>query len=890
MDSAKPTLKTPTKSGKAIDKNFSKYINEIDGSLTEEEKKQKETLFNLSKMEYLVHNDPDLSEIYHDMVEDKKDMYGYHYNEAIMNIIFNTKVLKNKKYLKRYKEAPAKKKKRRDKYGVEDLKTPATKKREEKEKDKEETNETTSSGSSGQYATAHAWSDGGQPKMRKPIWNGGTIIQESNYLTNPTIFKDMLNFINENYESTESVNEHHLDDKEEKVAFIIKHKGDEYGGLEELDSKSDEEIDNIYNEVEKEIGLVDESNEVINEIEDSTFFSAIEKMADKNQDSRKKDLVNTYFRDFIGKPIMDSTIREFDADYSHDYLGIDIILNDGEVIKYSLNMKNNQDQYSLPLDPNTRKEKEISRKDNRILSAIAKKVTPKTKYTPGTGDTTISDYSNINEHHLDTRQEKIDFIIKNSGDKYGNESELNNMNDNSINAIYLNLEKELGIDDIDPEDLDDLEVPEFADKDTIDVDKLEDESMDNISEEVSDMYIEFEGDMKGEPEFNIEGKRFKYVWGRYPDNKKDIAVYSYDEDVVYNFEWFKKNMLNENSVLDPLPDTMGMSNDREDSMKLSKANPTSQIQGMNEIMEELKKDLEFLDSISENRRPSALVQLDRLKQQNQSNFKSEVNKVDDIEMAKDQYTDVDYEDSKKMSQEIEQESIKKTDGEALKNVGNSTNDKGDEIPKRNITDEESDDIDMIRDGMHTIAYDNKTDDRFEERMKDGMGDDLYDIRQKKMKVKSEEPMYNKDTQPVGIGDNKKQYNKYMENIKESMIIGKYKNDFGKNMFVNFKFANIQLKESVDLDQYKQLNIDGMGNFYTNKIKIDEDAVSNLKNKNYFINEETNEIIMIEKTKQNINESKSDSNFNGGIDKMKKLLNYDSSKFMDTTRSKNAIKY
>src|SRR5690554_3984968 len=160
MDNIKPTLKVPTKHGKEVDKGFDSIINEIDSSLTEDEKKEKETLFNLSKMEYLVHNDPDLSEYYQEMVEDKKDLYGYHYNEAIMNIIFNTKVLKNGKYLRKYKQAPVKKKKRRDKYGAEDLKTPETKRREEKEKEKEkkETNETTSSGASGQYATAQAWS------------------------------------------------------------------------------------------------------------------------------------------------------------------------------------------------------------------------------------------------------------------------------------------------------------------------------------------------------------------------------------------------------------------------------------------------------------------------------------------------------------------------------------------------------------------------------------------------------------------------------------------------------------------------------------------------------------------------------------------------------------
>ena len=65
--------------------------------------------------------------------------------------------------------------------------------------------------------------------MSKPIWHGGAIIQESNYITDPKLFKEMLNFINENFTS---INEHHLDSKEEKVAFIIQNKGDEYKDIE----------------------------------------------------------------------------------------------------------------------------------------------------------------------------------------------------------------------------------------------------------------------------------------------------------------------------------------------------------------------------------------------------------------------------------------------------------------------------------------------------------------------------------------------------------------------------------------------------------------------------------------------------------------------------------
>jgi len=494
----------------------------------------------------------------------------------------------------------------------------------------------------------------------------------------------MLNFINENFTS---INEHHLDSKEEKVAFIIQNKGDEYKDIEKLDSMSDEEVDNIYNKIEKEMGLVEETN--------------------------------------------------------------------------------------------------------------------------------------LNEHHLETKEDRIKFIISNTGDKYGNLTTLNTLNDNAIEAIYLNVEKEMGIDD--------------------------------------EVYVD---DI---PDENLEEKR--------------------------ELDFKEVEQVDESSMLDPLPDTMGMSNDREDSMKVSKPNSTSSIQGMDNVMEELQKDIDFLNDLKENRRPSALIQLDRIKEKNQANFKSDVRKIDDIEMAKDQYTEIDYEDSKKLGQEIEKEVLKKTKGESFKNVGNSTNKKGDEIPKRNQTDDEIDEIDKIRDGMHTIAYDSKPDERFEERMKADMGDDLYNKRQKRLEAQTDQPMYNKDTQPVSNGDNKKQYNKYMKNIKESLICGKYKNDFNKTVFVNFELGKAKIVESVDLDSFKPINIEGMGNFRTNKFEVNESAVTTLKNKLFYINEETKEIVFMEKGKQKlIKESKETlQKRKQDFDKMKKLFNYDPSKYIDTTVSKSSIK-
>src|SRR5690606_31436234 len=82
---------------------------------------------------------------------------------------------------------------------------------------------------------------------------------------------------------------------------------------------------------------------------------------------------------------------------------------------------------------------------------------------------------------------------------------------------------------------------------------------------------------------------------------------------------------------------------------------------------------------------------------------------------KDQQTDVG-DDPQKLGQDIEKKVLKVTGGNALKNVGDSANDEGDEIPKRNRTTPEQDDVDMHRLGQQDLVYDNEPGKRFEDRM------------------------------------------------------------------------------------------------------------------------------------------------------------------------------
>jgi hypothetical protein len=127
----KPTLKDPVNDqSKNFEKNFKKTmtkfnpgmkVNETDTLLSETEFSLKKKIFSLPKMEALVFSDPKLTAVYDDMSEEGEEKYGYHYNETIMNMIFNDYILNSPKYLQKYRMAIPKEKKRRDKSGINQL-------------------------------------------------------------------------------------------------------------------------------------------------------------------------------------------------------------------------------------------------------------------------------------------------------------------------------------------------------------------------------------------------------------------------------------------------------------------------------------------------------------------------------------------------------------------------------------------------------------------------------------------------------------------------------------------------------------------------------------------------------------------------------------------------
>jgi len=128
------------------------------------------------------------------------------------------------------------------------------------------------------------------------------------------------------------------------------------------------------------------------------FYATLNVLGERGQKERQQHLVDIFFRNFIGKPLFDSKIKEINADVlvDHDYYGLSIKTQDGSKANYVFSQGGNTDSVNgiklaqhrnKPLTPVT-----VSRKDARTIGLIAKKFNPNTKYAKGTGDLTIKEY------------------------------------------------------------------------------------------------------------------------------------------------------------------------------------------------------------------------------------------------------------------------------------------------------------------------------------------------------------------------------------------------------------------------------------------------------------------------------------------------------------------
>lgn len=1087
MANFKPTLKDPmSPQSEKFEKNFKKTmittapdvnLNEVDNMLNEKEQSLKKKIFSLAKMESLVFSDPKLSAVYEDMAENGEEKYGYHYNETIMNMIFNDYVLNSPKYLQKYKMSIPKEKKRRDKSGINQLKKQGEKKMtqsglpklqktdvsegnepltkvmflvnernpedldlfayfpeeihngeyrtgyshigqhsavhpdyaaESREATPEEyqdlkaelegigynldvlngMNETTSAGSAGGaagyvgYAGPAAWSKKGDlsgdfkkkkqidPKA-KPI-SRVISITETNYLTDPSGFEKYIQKLNEEAD-TEFIPKHSqaygtVDNMSPENRNIIRtdiekgklnNNSNIKGGIALQEDESNfEQAKAEALRISKEEGVAQHVNQVSDNVfkvsdwydADSTVisFENGRQLNELNLDEKSKSKSQQRFMGMV------HAVQK--GELSPDEVGGDV-----EKAAASMSKKDAEDfaqtkHKGLPekLDEflslhdtveyvsDMRDENPFEMHGDRWQFVWAKY--PDGKKDIGVyrfGQDVVYDYArwqeemginkNMNEG---TKDNLIDFDIPTWAAPAlinADESGLSDEDQQKLNAFVDRVVKQYGnanfmLGDIDGED-------NLGFRPTNDID--------NLGSDVYRLYINPTREQNimtenldaryGSDETYRFAVKSKYIIGF--QGREDILYFKTEEDALEYVsqkpetrEYLGDNYIKEDMQTMIQNNGTSMSNKAQATGDQSSGVPAGMqaTGGLNEsdmkLLEEINKELEAfsihhnkLKVMAEDRKPSALVLRDRVGSENEKNFKSDLQnsgtkEVIDVEkelMWKDQQTDVPN-DPQKLGQDIEKQAIKTADmkgDEALKNVGDSTNDSGDEIPKRNLTTAEQEEVNLYRQGLHSPVFDNEPSKRFEDRMKADMGDDIYDQRQKQIAFKGQAPMYNKDPQPIeDTTSDKVQFNKDQTGwnervgidnekvLKESMITGRYIDVLGKRRLTEFRLSEVQNIEKIN-ENLMKLSFDGLGNTYMSKTVdkkvVVNEAVTNAMNSYQFYTD-GKAVFSVKNPVQKLNENELKNEkpvVNEQVDKMKHLLGYKPKDFVNTSNVK-----
>lgn len=1019
----RPTFRKPVSDqAKEFDKTFDKTMNikgvnltEVDGMLNEKEQSLKKKIFSLAKMESLVFSDPKLTAVYNEMSENGDEKYGYHYNETIMNMIFNDYVLNSPKYLQKYKMVIPKEKKRRDKSGINQLKKiGAEKMKKSKSKQnmmenneeptkamflvndknndlfayfpeeihngeyrtgyshigqhsavhpkyaeesreatpeeyqnlknelegagynldilnttnettgassagafapalgfKKDVAETTTSASSGAYVGPAAWGDGDLKKgdksaaMRKPIWQGGKIIQESNYLIDSSGFEKYIN------ELDNSLNEE-LNQKTRKKDMTTNSMNEAYSP-DMITTKDD--LKRFVQTLKQRTGK-GLTKEHIPMLADEALYTIAIQLANKLLPISWDELPDT-----------NSMWDYIDENGHMNYNNLVV------AVKEAVNDRLGEDDMNLDMFEENNNNDNDSDKATVTIDGYPyylEKIDSTHLYMSNTPDY-VGVAWHIGQFNGDSFYEDFRSWLKGGespdGKEYTrNENNLNEKAKSKSQQRFMGMVHAVQKGELSPNEVGDSvskAAKSMSDSDAEDFASTKHKGLPNkvdekLLNELS-LYdaVEYVSDRKGEEPFNMHGNKWQFVNAKYPDGKIDIGVYRFGQDIVYDYQKWREAMnINETeeSMIGDNPRTMANKQDGLGSMGSGNV-PTgmNDVGGMNEslsLLDELNNELDAysihhnkLKRMAEDRKPSALVLKDRLGAENKTNFKSDMKKSDtkdviDMEkdlMWKDEQTDVGN-DPQKLGNDIEKEALKKTKGEAFKNVGNSTNKKGDEVPKRNLTTKEQEEVNMYRNGQHSWVYDNEPSERFEERMKKDMGDDVYKMRQDQMKFKAKAPMYNKDTQPVEDGIDKSQFDKEKsgwnkrDGIEESMITGRYHDILNKRRLIDFTLDEAKLVDDSKIEDLFELDFTGLGNSYNSKtenykVKVNETIIKAIETHKFFT--DGNSVFFTKNKKQDLNENTETTKpmVNEQVDKMKHLLGYKPDSFVNTNNVK-----
>ncbi len=370
-------------------------------------------------------------------------------------------------------------------------------------------------------------------------------------------------------------------------------------------------------------------------------------------------------------------------------------------------------------------------------------------------------------------------------------------------------------------------------------------------------------------------------------NEKDKEI---EMDTLENDKMDESNVetiKEEGSMIDPNPTTMAFKADQS-TMPMGLTN-TGLKENKMDIFEEMKNELDAysihhkkLVKMTEERKSSSIVLRDRVGSENEKNFKKDLNhsgtkEIINIEKElqyKDQQTDV--KNPQKLTQDIEKTELKATKGEAFENVGDSTNDKGNEIPKRNMNEKEQAEVDLYRNGQHSLRYDSKNE-RFDKRIKSEMGDKFYEMGQKQLKDREHMSMYNKGAQPT-------YREKKPTNIAEATITGKFTNLLGKRQLVDFNLVESMNINDKNIENLFELDFTGMGNVYSNKGDINESIVDVVSKYKFYT--DGMKVVAIKTTKSlNENVDTKKVMVNEEFNKMQHLLGYKPKDYVNTKNVK-----
>lgn len=725
--------------------------------------------------------------------------------------------------------------------------------------------ETTTSASSGAYVGPAAWSskgdlmgDKGKP-IKKPMWPGGKIIQETQYLTDPSGFEKFINELNEQIDI-------------ENPQLAQKPNTTPHGNKEVSDKI-------INNSSAFNSDAVKNWNKSDAELELNTLTSKkFDTPNIKEGSGMNENLVN-YYQNMQPKDAVNKASIEYKSALKNN--------NQSLANKISGNLKSHlesvgynwkQDPYALEILGDFINEKAKSKSQQRFMGMV---------HAIHKGDLSPDEVG--------------DDVAKAAAGMSNSDAE------DFASTKHKGLPEKI---DETNEDLVEFDIPEWALSALVNGDEsgLEDEDITKLNSFVSNVSSNY-----GNANFilgNIDGEdNLGFRNGNDIDNLGDNVYRLYIRPSKNSMQETDQTMIAKSS-------SGTMTNYAQPSTEQGGNVPTgTQQMGGNisenkinkdmALLEELNKELEAysihqekLMKMTEDRKPSALVLRDRVGSENEANFKKDMSQSDtkqiiDVQKElewKDQQTEIGN-DPQKLGQDIE----KDVEDEAFENVGDSTNEKGNEIPKRNLTSDEQEEVNMYRLGQHSLVYDNEPSKRFEERMKKDMGDDIYKMRQKQMEFRSKAPMYNKDTQPIETGIDKSQFNKEesgwneREGLKESMITGRYIDALGKRRIIDFTLGEVKLTESPE--NYYELDFTGLGNAYLsksvdNKVIVNEGVVNVMGSHKFYTNGKN--IIAVKNQVQNLTESELKNQkpvVNEQIDKMKHLLGYKPKEFVNTTNVK-----